>query len=54
MNDFERQQKVDLFMNLLIDLAKNKAFIDYLLMYDITENDYKEIKEWFEEHGINI
>lgn len=47
----ELQAKMQTFMYFLTKGAARDSFIDFLEFCDISEEEYRQIKEWFKENA---
>jgi hypothetical protein len=50
-----KPSKLDTFMYALMKEARRYSFIDFIENWDISEEEYEEIKKWFkEEHEVKL
>ncbi|MCK5614643.1 hypothetical protein KAR91_72935 [Candidatus Pacearchaeota archaeon] len=53
MND-ELQAKINKLFYALMKQARRDSFVDFLENWDLTEDDYEEIQEYFAGLGLNL
>ena len=46
--------RLQAFMNAAMREFKRENFIEAMGLWAINQNEFQEIKEWFEKHGIDI
>jgi hypothetical protein len=49
-----KPKKLDAFMRMLMKEARRYSLAELLERWGISEDEYKEIEDWFLERGINI
>lgn len=49
-----KPSKLDTFMYALMKEARRISFMDFIENWDITEEDYEEIKKWFSEQSVKL